>query len=150
LRDAELRDRNYSRFRDALFSEVIPQVEQQYRVQADPASRAVAGLSMGGAESLYVGLNAADRFAWIGAFSAGGSSTNFAKTYPGVDAKLNSQLKLLWIACGTEDGLMAGNRQLREWLKGQGVHVVEIETPGGHTWMVWRRNLATFASLLFR
>ena len=150
LRDPELRDRNYSRFRDALFNEVMPQVEKQYRVRTDRMSRAIAGLSMGGAESLYIGLNAADRFAWIGAFSAGGSSTNYAKTYPLVDEKLNSQLKLLWIACGTEDGLVAGNRQFREWLKGQGVHVVEIETPGGHTWMVWRRNLAAFTSLLFR
>jgi enterochelin esterase family protein len=150
LRDPELRDRNYSRFRDALFNEVIPQVEQQYRVRADQASRAIAGLSMGGAESLYIGLNALDRFAWIGAFSAGGSSPDYAKTYPKVDEKLNSQLKLLWIACGTEDGLMAGNRQFREWLKGKGVHVSEIETPGGHTWMVWRRNLVPFASLLFR
>lgn len=150
LRDPELRNKNYSRFRDALFTEVIPQVEQQYRVRADRKSRAIAGLSMGGAESLFIGLNAADRFAWIGAFSAGGASTNYAATFPAVDEQLNSQLKLLWIACGTEDGLLAGNRQFCEWLKLKGVHVNEIETPGGHTWMVWRRNLATFAPLLFR
>ncbi|MEI7732637.1 MAG: alpha/beta hydrolase-fold protein [Verrucomicrobiota bacterium] len=150
LRDPELRDRNYNRFRDALFSEVIPQVEKQYRVQADRKSRAIAGLSMGGAESLYIGLNAPDRFAWIGAFSAGGSSGDYEKTYPNVDAKLNDQIKLLWIACGTEDGLMAGNRRFREWLNVKGVKMTEIETPGAHTWMVWRRNLAEFAPLLFR
>jgi enterochelin esterase family protein len=105
---------------------------------------------MGGAESLYIGLNALDRFAWIGAFSAGGASRDYEKIYPKVDEKLNSQIKLLWIACGTEDGLMAENRKFREWLKGKGVHVTEIETPGAHTWMVWRRNLAAFAPLLFR
>ena len=150
LRDPELRDRNYSRFRDALFNEVIPLVEKAYRVQADRKSRAIAGLSMGGAESLYIGLNAVERFAWIGAFSAGGASTDYQKTWPKLDEKANSQIKLLWIACGTEDGLMAGNRKFREWLKGKGIHVTEIETPGMHTWMVWRRNLATFAPLLFR
>ena len=150
LRDPGLRDRNYTRFRDALFQEVMPQVEKQYRVQADRNSRAIAGLSMGGAESLFIGLNAPDRFAWIGAFSAGGSSPDYEKAFPKVDEKLNDQFKLLWIACGTEDGLMPGNRKFREWLKGKGVKVTEIETPGMHTWMVWRRNLATFAPLLFR
>lgn len=150
LRDPGLREKNYTRFRDALFNEVIPQVEKEYRVEADRNSRAIAGLSMGGAESLFVGLNAVDRFAWIGAFSAGGASADFEKTYPQVDDKLNGQLKLLWIACGTDDGLLSGNRKLCQWLKDKGVHLTEIETPGAHTWMVWRRNLSNFAPLLFR
>lgn len=150
LRDPALRERNYTRFRDALFQEVIPQVEKEYRVEPDRAARAVAGLSMGGAESLFVGLNAVDRFAWIGAFSAGGASADFEKAYPQVDEKLNGQLKLLWIACGTEDGLLSGNQRLCQWLKGKGVQLTEIETPGAHTWMVWRRNLSNFAPLLFR
>ncbi len=150
LRDAAMRDKNYSLFRDALFNEVIPQVEKEYRVRADRNSRAIAGLSMGGAESLLIGLNNLDRFAWIGAFSAGGSSSDYEKTYPNLDEKSNSRIKLLWIACGTEDGLMAGNRKFREWLKSKSVHVTEIETPGVHSWMVWRRNLSNFAPLLFR
>ena len=74
LRDPGLRQRNYDRFRDALFAEVIPEVEKVYRADKDRRSRAIAGLSMGGAESLYVGLNALDRFAWIGAFSAGAAT----------------------------------------------------------------------------
>src|SRR5689334_19823810 len=82
LRDASARDRNYSRFRDALFTEVIPQVEKSYRVSKDRNARAIAGLSMGGAESLYTGLNAVDRFAWIGAFSSGGLSEDFDATFP--------------------------------------------------------------------
>lgn len=150
LRDPSLRDKNYTRFRDALFNEVMPRVEKRYRVRTDANARAIAGLSMGGAESLFVGLNAFDRFAWIGAFSAGGTSGDYEKTYPQANEKINGQVKLLWIACGTEDGLIAGNRKFREWLKTNGVHMTEIETPGGHAWSVWRRNLAAFAPLLFR
>ena len=65
-------------------------------------------------------------------------------------AKANQQLKLLWIACGTEDRLITANRNLREWLKSKGIQHNDIETPGMHAWMVWRRNLAEFAPLLFR
>jgi enterochelin esterase family protein len=149
LRDPNLRQRNYDRFRDALLTEVMPAVEKEYKVTKDRRSRAIAGLSMGGAESLFVGLNALDRFAWIGAFSAGGSNEDFAATYPKLDAKANSEIKLLWIACGTEDRLIEPNRKFRGWLKEKGINHVDIETPGMHTWMVWRRNLANFAPLLF-
>src|SRR5262249_29131930 len=72
LRDPNLGQRNYDRFRNALLTEVLPEVEKTYRVATDRSSRAIAGLSMGGAESLFVGLNALDRFAWVGAFSSGG------------------------------------------------------------------------------
>ena len=150
LRDADARERNYSRFRDALFTEVIPQVEKSYRASKDRNSRAIAGLSMGGAESLYTGLNAIDRFGWIGAFSSGGLSEDFDATFPGLDSKANSKLHLLWIACGTDDRLIEFNRKLREWLKSKDIRHTDIETPGAHTWMVWRRNLAAFAPLLFQ
>ena len=150
FRDPELVKLNYDRFRDALFTEVIPQVEKDYRVQPDRNSRAIAGLSMGGAESLYVGLNSLDRFAWVGSFSAGGLSDDYDKTFPGLDSKANGQLHALWIACGTDDHLIGPNRKFREWLKSKGVEHTDIETPGAHTWMVWRRNLATFAPLLFQ
>jgi enterochelin esterase family protein len=149
LANAELRDKNYNRFRDALFTEVMPAVEKNYRARKDRNSRAIAGLSMGGAESLFVGLNALDKFAWIGAFSAGGSSNDYDSTYPKLDAKSNKEIKLLWIACGTEDRLIDSNRKFREWLKSKGIEHVDIETPGMHTWMVWRRNLTAFAPLLF-
>ena len=150
LNDRELRTRNYDKFRDALFNEVIPQVERTYRVATDRDSRAIAGLSMGGAESLYVGLNHPERFSWIGAFSTGGLDETFQGEFPAVDSKVNSQLHLLWIACGTEDHLIGLNRELREWLKSKEVNFTPIETPGAHTWMVWRRNLAAFAPLLFQ
>src|SRR6267143_1619885 len=135
LRDPNLSKRNYDKFRDALFTEVIPAVEKVYRVSHDRGARAIAGLSMGGAESLYVGLNALNRFAWIGAFSSGGLSEDFNASFSGVDAKVNAQLRLLWIACGAEDFLIDFNRKLREWLKSRGVKHTTIETPGAHTWM---------------
>jgi enterochelin esterase family protein len=150
FRDASLVERNMDRFRQALLAEVIPQVEKTYRVSPDRQSRAIAGLSMGGAESLFTGLNTLDRFAWIGAFSSGGLGQDFDKTFPALDAKANSQLRLLWIACGTEDRLIDPNRKFRDWLKSKGIEHTDIETPGAHTWMVWRRNLAEFATLLFQ
>jgi|SRR5208283_635557 len=146
----ELRDRNFKKFSEALLSEVMPQVESEYRITKDRKARAIAGLSMGGSESLLTGLNHLDTFSWIGAFSSGGIPEDFEHDFPALDAKANQQLRLLWIACGTEDHLIAINRNLREWLKTKGVKATEIETPGMHTWMVWRRNLAEFSQLLFR
>ena len=108
------------------------------------------GLSMGGAESLLTGLNHIDKFAWVGAFSSGGISEDFNSQFPTLDSKANSKLRLLWVACGTEDRLIDINRKFREWLKSKDVAHTDIETPGMHTWMVWRRNLADYASdLLF-
>jgi enterochelin esterase family protein len=146
----DVRDKNFANFRTALLTEVMPKVESEYRITKDRNSRAIAGLSMGGSESLLTGLNNLDKFAWIGAFSSGGIPDAFDKDFPGLDAKANQQLKLLWIACGTEDRLIKVNRDLREWLKTKGVNHVDIETPGMHAWMVWRRNLSEFAGLLFR
>jgi len=145
-----LLQRNYEKYRDALFTEVMPQVEKSYRAANDRNSRAIAGLSMGGAESLYVGLNALDRFAWIGSFSAGGAADDFNATFPALDSKANSQLRLLWVACGTDDRLITPNRKFLDWLKSKDIAFTRIETPGAHTWMVWRRNLAVFAPLLFQ
>jgi enterochelin esterase-like enzyme len=145
-----LRQKNFDKFRQALLTEVMPQVEGQYRVRTDRNSRAIAGLSMGGAESLLTGLNNLDKFAWIGSFSAGGFSENFNAEFPALDSAATARLRLLWIACGTDDHLIAINRSLREWLKAKGVEHTDIETPGQHTWMVWRRNLTNVAELLFR
>jgi enterochelin esterase family protein len=149
-RNSEVRDQNFSRFREALLTEVMPKVESEYRVTNDRNSRAIGGLSMGGSESLLTGLNNLDKFAWIGAFSSGGLPEPFEKNFPSLDSKANQQLRLLWIACGTEDRLITANRNLREWLKSKGIQHTDTEMSGMHTWMVWRRNLAEFAGLLFR
>jgi len=149
--DKDLARRNLSRFTDILLAEVMPQAEESYRIKRDRESRAIAGLSMGGAESLLTGLNHLDHFAWVGGFSSGGIDLQeFGAEFPGVNAGANQKLKLLWIACGTDDGLIKVNREFKSWLKDKGVQFTDIETPGMHTWMVWRRNLAAFAPLLFR
>lgn len=145
-----LREKNFANFRSALIDEVIPAIEKMYRVQAGRESRAIAGLSMGGAESLLTGLNRQDKFAWVGAFSSGGESDNFAADFPRLNSSANEQLHLLWIACGTDDRLITLNRNLIAWLKSKDIRVTQIETPGMHTWMVWKRNLIDFAPLLFR
>lgn len=150
VRDPSIGKRNRDKFRDALLAEVMPAVEKDYRVSKDRKMRAIAGLSMGGAESLFTGLNALDRFAYVGAFSAGGGDHDYSAEYPNLDASANTQLKLLWIACGTEDRLIDPNRKFVEWLKSKDVHVTWVETSGAHTWMVWRRNLSVFAPMLFQ
>jgi enterochelin esterase-like enzyme len=147
--DPGITQRNFDKFRETLLSEVIPRVESGYLVKKDRDSRAIAGLSMGGSESLLTGLNTLNRFAWVGAFSSGGITPEFDKEFPGLDSKSNSQIHLLWIACGTDDHLIDFNRSLRSWLASKSIQHVDIETPGAHTWMVWRRNLADFAELLF-
>jgi enterochelin esterase family protein len=149
VRDAALWRRNVERFRDATLQEVLPLVEKGYRVSKDRAQRAVAGLSMGGTQALFTGLNALDTFAYVGAFSSGGLQPDLDATFPGLDAKANQKLKLLWIACGTEDRLIDANRKLIEWLKSKEIRHTWLETGGAHTWMVWRRYLAQFAPMLF-
>jgi enterochelin esterase family protein len=105
---------------------------------------------MGGGESLLIGLNALDHFGWIGAFSSGGLREDSQVEFPGLDSKANAQLRLLWISCGTEDHLIDVNRKFRAWLTSKGVQHTDVETPGAHTWMVWRRNLSSFTPLLFQ
>jgi enterochelin esterase-like enzyme len=141
-RGPELLQRNLDRFREVLLEEVLPEVERSYRTQKTRDSRAVAGLSMGGGQALAIGLNAPDTFAWTGAFSSA-----VPKDF---SPPLSRAPKLLWIACGTDDGLIGANRNLHAWLQQKKVQHTWIETPGGHTWMLWRRNLAAFAALLFR
>jgi enterochelin esterase family protein len=150
FQNKSLREENFSKFTQALMNEVKPAVEREYQVAADRDSRAIAGLSMGGAESLLTGLNHIDDFGYVGAFSAGGLGPDPAAEFPNLSAGQASRLHVLWIACGTEDGLITPNRKFIGWLQSKGIHPTAIETPGMHTWMVWRRNLAAFAPLLFQ
>ena len=146
----DVREKNFANFRKLVLPVVMSVAESEYRVRRDRNSRAIAGLSMGGSESLLTGLNNLDKFGWIGAFSSGGLPEDFDKAFPSLDVKANQQIRLLWIACGTEDHLITVNRKFREWLKSKRIQHADIETPGEHTWMVWRRNLAEFTQLLFR
>ncbi len=147
---AALREKNFTKFTAALIDEVIPMVDRAYKTWPDRDSRAIAGLSMGGAESLLTGLNRLDTFSWIGSFSAGGLGNDFAVAFPQLSPNANAKIHLLWIACGTDDRLIKPNRDLVAWLKSRNINLTQIETPGMHTWMVWRNNLIHFAPLLFR
>jgi enterochelin esterase family protein len=150
FRDATLVKRNFDGFRDALLKEVIPRVEKSYRVSTKREDRALAGLSMGGAEALLVGLNHLEHFAWIGAFSAGGAPQKFEDGWPALDAKANGKLKLLWLGCGKDDFLFRANNAFVEELKKREIRHEYVVTEGAHTWMVWRRYLAQFAPKLFQ
>ena len=146
--DAAQIDRNTSLFQQSLLTEVMPQVEKLYNVSTRREDRAIAGLSMGGLESLSVGLNHTAMFDYVGGFSSAVHMMR-PEDLSGLDPK-TANLKVLWIACGTEDGLIEPNRRLAGILKSAGLPVTEIETPGMHTWMVWRDNLVHFAPLLFQ
>ena len=140
--------RNLGLFSSALLSEIVPQVEAGYRVSARREDRAIAGLSMGGGQSLVIGLNHPDVFAWIGGFSSAVVYNQFDGVFPGVDPKVAP--RLLWVACGTEDDLIEPNRRFVAWLRTKALQPTAVETPGIHNWPVWRDNLIHFAPLLFR
>jgi enterochelin esterase family protein len=165
-------------FTEALLSEVMPRVEKEYNVTTDRNQRAIAGLSMGGAEATFAGLNHLDKFAWIGSFSgayvmwpganvprgaAGGAAGGgrgagqpgvapeiIDRNFGALDAKANSQIRLLWIVCGTADGLIGVNRQFRDWLTAKNVKFTAVEVPEmAHVWPLWRQNLTDLAPMLF-
>lgn len=146
----EVVQENLDKYRDALFAEVIPAVEGEYHVSKNRNDRAIAGLSMGGSESLYVGLNALDKFSYIGAFSEGGLPDDFAKDFPSLDASAAGKLKVLWISCGKDDHLLAADEKARDYIESKGFKVQWHETPGRHQWQVWRRNLVDLAPQLFQ
>jgi enterochelin esterase family protein len=134
----------------ALLDEVIPDVERNYRVSAEPSARAIAGLSMGGAQALFIGLNYRNSFAWVGSFSGafimyGGQ---YEKFFPNLEA--STKPRLLWLSCGQDDFLLNSNRRCKDCLQSKGVQCMVLETPGNHAWTVWRRNLTEFAPLLFQ
>lgn len=140
---------NIERFSDVLLNEIVPQIEHDFPVEKSSNGRAIAGLSMGGAESLYVGLNHPDQFAWIAPMSAA-VFDDPASTFPNLDQRQAAKIKLLWIACGKDDDLLKNNRQLKSWLASRNIKFQSVETEGAHTWQVWRRNLVDLATLLFK
>jgi enterochelin esterase-like enzyme len=131
---------------------VIPFVQTHYRVYTDRDHRAIAGLSMGGIESLTIGLNHLDEFSYVGGFSAAISPANFAKDFAGLAADTkasNRQLHLLWIGCGTDDGLYPASESFTKFLDEHKVKHESYWIPGAHTWIVWRQFLKEFAPQLF-
>lgn len=146
-RDPDMNRRNVTKHKETLLQEVIPQVEKAYRVKAGAESRAVAGLSMGGGESLYSGLTPPYAFTYVASFSGAPPE---AAMLDGLSDAVNQKVKLLWIACGKDDFLFKRNLAFLEMLKEKKVTYAWNETEGAHTWPVWRRNLTSLAPLLFR
>lgn len=148
--------KNYSRnnrklFAEDLLGDVIPLVESNYRVKRDRESRAIVGLSMGGQQSLDVGLNNLDKFAYVGSFSGAASDLDAAHAKLSADPEsFNRGLNVFWIGVGKDDFLLNANREFTAKLKELGVKHDYEETAGAHTWSVWRRYWADFMPKLFR
>jgi enterochelin esterase-like enzyme len=139
----------FAAFEQDLFKDVIPTIESRYSVQADREHRALAGLSMGGGQTLNFGLAHLDTFAWIGAFSSAPNTKPVAELIPD-PARAKQQLKLLWLACGKKDNLLRIS---------QGVHAYLTKNDVPHVWHVdghahdateWRNNLYLFSQRIFR
>ncbi len=141
-----------ARFTSALLDEVMPRVESQYNIGRQQKDRAIAGLSMGGAEAMSIGLGHPERFAYVGGISPAlvMRDTDPAKAYPALGPAMNRQYKLLYFSAGTEDGLMAGADALKKYLDDKGVHAEYVKMPGPHVWQVFRRSFASFAPRLFQ
>ena len=98
------------------------------------------------ARKFQPGLKRYDRTGEIGRAAA-----DFEKLFPSVSAKTNSQLRLVWIACGLDDTLLSVNRQFKDWMKSKDVQFTDVEVPGyAHVWPLWRQNLTELAPLLFQ
>jgi len=140
---------NLDLFTQAFETEVMPTVEREYNIARGRENHAIAGLSMGGLEATTIGLNHTDQFAWIAGFSSALIGATFDERIPNIDAK-KADLRLLWVACGVSDQLITPNRAFVAWAKAKGLPVTAVETPGRHTFVVWRDNLAHLAPLLFQ
>ena len=131
-----------------LLEEIIPFVEAHYRVKTDAGSRALAGLSMGGFQTLDIGIGHLDLFNWLGVFS-GGINDGYAETHGGYLDSANQKLSLFWVGIGKTDFLWARNENLLSLLRGKDVNHISHTSEGGHTWKNWRAYLHTFYQLLF-
>jgi enterochelin esterase-like enzyme len=140
---------NWDEFEKDLIEDVIPFVQEKYRVSPDKKDRAISGLSMGGAQTLTVGLSNLELFGWIGAFSSALVGRQYDQLLAEPD-KINEELELLWIGCGRDDSLLGGNRNFIEQLDFKKIKHVSRITDGAHEWSLWRRYLNEFIPLLFR
>lgn len=147
----EDRFRSREAFERDLLESVAPLIEANYRVEPRAERRAIAGLSMGGGQSIAVGLGHLDQFAWVGAFSSAVASDDpvLEKLRSDPDAA-NRKLKLLWLAIGNNDFLLTRNREFVKTLDNLKIRHTYQETEGKHAWRVWRGYLAEFLPLLFR
>ncbi|QIA07663.1 esterase [Draconibacterium halophilum] len=141
---------------EANFMDIVKFIENNYRVKADKANRAIAGLSMGGFHSFHISRYYPNTFDYVGLFSAAlmprEDATN--KVYDDIDGTLKKQMdngfKLYWIGIGKTDFLYNANKEYRAKLDSMGMKYTYMETDGGHIWRNWRIYLSEFAPLLFK
>ena len=139
----------FANFEKDLLNDLIPFIEKSYPVLTDRENRAIAGLSMGGGQSLNFGLGNLDKFAWIGGFSSA-PNTKAPEVLVPNPAVANEKIKLLYISCGASDGLIGFSYRLHNYLNKNNVpHIYFIE-PGVHDFKVWKNGLFMFSQLLFK
>ncbi|MEZ5041239.1 MAG: alpha/beta hydrolase-fold protein [Saprospiraceae bacterium] len=139
----------FATFEKDLLNDLIPFIEKNYPVLTDREHRAIAGLSMGGGQSLNFGLGNLDKFAWVGGFSSAPNTKPPQELLPD-PAKAKTQLKLLWISCGDSDGLISFSKRTHDYLyKNDIPHIYYIE-PGVHDFKVWKNGLYMFSRFLFK
>jgi enterochelin esterase family protein len=143
-------------FYEDFVTDIMPYVEKHYRVLAGRANRAIAGLSMGGSQTLHIAFSHLDKFAYIGVFSSGAAlggadAGGWEKSHAANldNAALKKGLRLLWFSTGSEDMLIANSKATVAMLQKHGFNPVFKESPGGHTWINWRNYLNEFAPQLF-
>ncbi|MGV3504724.1 MAG: alpha/beta hydrolase-fold protein [Adhaeribacter sp.] len=139
----------FAAFEKDLLNDLIPFVEKKYPVRKDRENRAIAGLSMGGGQSLNFGLGNLDKFAWVGGFSPAPNTKKPEELLPD-PTEAKKKLKLLWISCGDNDGLISFSKRTHDYLSSNQVpHVYYLE-PGGHDFKVWKNGLYMFSQFLFK
>jgi enterochelin esterase-like enzyme len=139
----------FSTFEKDLLNDLIPFIEKKYSAYKDRDHRAIAGLSMGGGQSLNFGLCNLDKFAWIGGFSSAPNTKKPEELVPNPE-QTKTKLKLLWISCGEDDRLINFSQRTHDYLFRKNVpHIYYVE-PGGHDFNVWKNDLYMFSQLLFK
>ena len=138
----------FANFEGDLLNDLIPYIEKSYPVLSDRSNRALAGLSMGGGQSLNFGLGNLNTFAWIGGFSSAPNTKMPEQLLPD-PAKAKDQIKLLWISCGDEDGLLNISERTRDYMIKNQVPHIFFKEPGKHDFKVWKNDLYHFSKLLF-
>jgi enterochelin esterase-like enzyme len=132
-----------------LIKDIIPFIEANYSVESDRESRALAGLSMGGGQSLNIGLANLATFAWVGGFSSAPNTKPAAELVPDPE-KAARQLKLLYLSCGNKDGLIRISQGVHAYLKEKNVpHVWHVDEHA-HDFQHWKKGLYNFSQLIFK
>lgn len=148
--DPAFLNQNAELFERDLLEIVVPLIEKEYRAQRGAVNRAIVGLSMGGGQSLTLGLNHPDIFEWVGGFSSVTPSSEAIRNALNNPEVLNRELKLLWIGAGKNDFLLQRNEDFISLLKRHNIQYEWHLTEGDHSWPIWRNYLIDLAPKLFR